>query len=351
MKAVDFFCGAGGLTRGLLDAGIRVVVGVDSDKRCGRTFRRNNPRVRFFHKDIREVGAADLREWLRTRSFRDVLFAGCAPCQPFSKHVKKGGRADDATLLGEFGRLISSAKPGYVLVENVPGMAKVRGNSTFRRFLRTLRSHGYSCIHGVLDAKHFGVPQNRRRLVLLASRRAGPLTLPGHGFDGKKRTFRTVRDAISRFPPLRAGQAHPGVPNHVASAITPLNLERLRHSPRDGGDRRSWPKRLVLECHDGTHEGHTDVYGRMAWGRTAPTLTSRCNSVSNGRYGHPEQDRAISLREAAALQSFPDGYVFEGSNKHIASQIGNAVPVRLAEAMGRHILGLAERVHKGRRVD
>ena len=161
-----------------------------------------------------------------------------------------------------------------------------------------------------------------------------------HGTD--LRPYKTVRSAISHFPPLKAGERHTEVPNHVAASISPLNLERLRYTPHDGGDRRQWPARLHLECHSGDYDGHTDVYGRMAWDSPAPTLTGRCHSISNGRYGHPTQDRAISLREAAAIQSFPDGYAFFGTNKGIAQQIGNAVPVRFAKELGRHFLHLRD---------
>jgi DNA (cytosine-5)-methyltransferase 1 len=340
MKAFDFYCGAGGLTRGLLDAGIEVVAGFDCDELCRATYEHNNPDVRFVHSDIREIGLQDLTVIGGLRRYADVLFAGCAPCQPFSLQRKGNGPRQDATLLGEFGRVVEAALPGYVLIENVPGIARVRGYSTFRRFIRMLDANGYLYVYGVLDAKHYGVPQNRRRLVLLATRHMRP-SLPEPKYGSRLRPFRTVRQAITHFPVIAAGECHPDVPNHVAASITELNLERLRHTPHDGGDRRSWPKRLRLECHKGNYKGHTDVYGRMSWGSPAPALTGRCHSISNGRYGHPEQDRAISLREAAAIQSFPDGYVFFGSKNHIAMQIGNAVPVRLAEHIGKHILDLS----------
>ena len=339
MKAYDFFCGAGGLTRGLLDAGIKVVAGFDCDEHCRSTYEHNNPGVRFIQADIRKIRLNDLAVKGRLRRYDDVLFAGCAPCQPFSPQHKGNGRRHDATLLSEFARLVEAALPGYVLIENVPGIAKIHGFSTFRRFLRMLEANGYLYAHGILDAKRYGVPQNRRRLVLLAIRHLRA-SLPEPKYGSPLRPFRTVRQVISHFPVIDAGECHPDIPNHVAASITELNVERLRHTPHDGGDRRSWPKRLRLECHKGNYEGHTDVYGRMSWDSPAPALTGRCHSISNGRYGHPEQDRAISLREAAALQSFPDGYVFFGSNKHIAMQIGNAVPVRLAEHIGKHILDL-----------
>jgi len=289
--------------------------------------------------DIREIKLNDLRRYARGKPFGKMLFAGCAPCQPFSPQFKNGGSCPDATLLAEFGRLIAEALPGQVLMENVPGMARVKGNSTFKRFLRVLKDNDYQYEYGILDAKQYGVPQNRRRMILIAMRGVKPnLPRPTHG-PGLS-PYRTVRDAISHFPPIKAGEACLDVPNHFAASIAPLNLQRLHCTPHGGGDRRSWPQDLRLDCHIGNYEGHTDVYGRMSWDAPAPTLTGRCNSISNGRYGHPTQDRAISLREAAALQSFPDGYVFFGHQKRVALQIGNALPVRLAEAVGKHILVL-----------
>jgi DNA (cytosine-5)-methyltransferase 1 len=335
----DFFCGAGGLTRGLLDAGFNVLAGFDLDAKCRQSYEHNNPHARFIAKDIRELSIGELKKQCHGTPFSEMLFAGCAPCQPFSQQVKNGECRHEATLLANFARLIEDAMPGQVLMENVPGIARVKGNSTFKRFLRVLEQNDYHYVYGMVDAKRFGVPQKRRRLVLIALRHGQP-TMPLETHGRGALPFRTVRQAISHFPPIQAGQSHRDIPNHVAASITEINLERLRHTPHDGGNRRSWPKELCLECHAGDYEGHTDVYGRMAWDAPAPTLTGRCHSISNGRYGHPTQDRAISLREAAALQSFPDGYVFFGSNKHIAQQIGNAVPVRLAEALGKHILDM-----------
>ena len=337
MKTYDFFCGAGGLTRGLLNAGLEVIAGFDCNEHCRSTYERNNPGVRFVQGDIRAIGPKELDLKYRTARYDDVLFAGCAPCQPFSSQHKRNGPRHDATLLGEFGRLVEAILPGYVLIENVPGIARVRGFSAYRRFLRMLSANGYGYNCRVLDAKHYGVPQNRRRLVLLATRHRQP-SLPEAKYGTQLRPFRTVRQAISHFPMIAAGESDPEFPNHVAAAITELNLERLRLTPHDGGSRTAWPKHLRLECHIGEYKGHTDVYGRMRWDCPAPSLTGRCHSISNGRYGHPQQDRAISLREAAAIQSFPDGYEFFGFNKHIAIQIGNAVPVRFAEQIGKHIL-------------
>lgn len=339
LRAFDFFCGAGGLTRGLREAGITVVAGFDSDEQCRLSYEKNNRGVNFVGKDIRDVTVGELKKLAGVNSFRQMLFAGCAPCSPFSQQRKAADPSNDLTLLLEFGRLVAKAKPGYVLVENVPGLANVPGYSTFRRFTRLLQINGYEVVFAILNAKDFGVPQNRRRLVLIATRGTSP-SLPKQKYGSKRHPHKTVRQAIKRFPVLRAGRAHSKVTNHVASALTPVNLRRIKATPKNGGDRSSWPKRLRLKCHTGRHTGHTDTYGRMSWDSPAPTLTGRCNSISNGRYGHPTQDRAISLREAAALQTFPSRYRFYGSKNHIALQIGNAVPVRLAKTLGRHLLWL-----------
>ena len=338
--AYDFFCGAGGLTRGLLDAGIQVVAGFDCDKGCRATYEHNNRGVRFVLADLKETDLVTLPVPLDSGQNEEVIFAACAPCQPFSPQHRGGADRSRATLLGAFGRLVGRFQPSYVLVENVPGIVRVPGFSTFRRFCRTLDDNDYTHVLDVLDAKQFGVAQNRRRLVLIASKHGRPsLPRPTHGTD--LHPFKTVRQSISRFPAIVAGERDSDIPNHEAASISPLNLERLRHTPSDGGGRRAWPMRLRLQCHQGRHKGHTDVYGRMCWDSPAPALTSRCNSISNGRYGHPDQDRAISLREAAAIQSFPDGYEFFGGSTDIAKQIGNAVPVRLAKQLGKHIMRLA----------
>jgi len=348
MRAIDFYCGAGGLTRGLLDAGVLVVGGFDIDGRCKETYERNNKPAQFYEEDIARIDPARLWKLLGTRRTTDLLLAGCAPCQPFSQHKNgsktevgpKGSKGDpDSRLLGAFARIVGTIKPGQVLIENVPGLTRVRGFSTYRRFVRMLTSLGYEISEGVLDAKHFGVPQTRRRYVLIAIH-GRSATLPEPEFGPGLANYSTVKDAISHFPPIHAGEHHPFVPNHEAAVISEINLKRLSHTPHDGGDRRAWPPELVLDCHKRDHDGHTDVYGRMCWDKPAPTLTGRCHSISNGRYGHPCQDRAISLREAASLQTFPDSYIFYGPKQHIARMIGNAVPVRLGEVLGRHILSL-----------
>ncbi|CAL1125068.1 unnamed protein product [Cladocopium goreaui] len=330
-----------GLTRGLIDAGLEVVGGFDVDEGCAESYESNNPSSKFNCSDIRDIDVPRLRSTTRLRKFEDVLFVGCAPCQPFSQQRRRRYSGENTTLLTRFGALVETARPRAVLMENVPGMARVGGFSTFKRFVRMLGVNGYAYTYDILDAKYFGVPQTRRRLVLVAVR-GSDVCLPSEVYGGGGRPLRTVRDAISHFPEVSAGECHEDVPNHVSASITDKNLERLVHTPHDGGDRRSWPRRLQLNCHKNGYAGHTDVYGRMAWDSPAPTLTGRCHSISNGRYGHPTQNRAISLREAAALQSFPDRYIFYGSNKHIALQIGNAVPVRFAQSLGRHLMQVVD---------
>lgn len=345
MKTIDIFCGVGGLTRGLKDAGIEVVAGIDLDPRVGQTYEFNNQDSRFIVSDVRRMPSSDLMSCVAGIPSSQLLLAGCAPCRSFSQQRRGWMRERDATLLGSFGRLVRELKPGWVLVENVPGLAAVPGFSTFRRFIATLRELKYAVTYGILNAREFGVPQHRRRLVLIASKGGVP-ALPSPISGRGRGRYATVREAIGHFPPIRAGEAHSGVPNHVASPLTEINFQRLQATPQDGGDRRSWPKDLELRCHRGKNREYTDVYGRLWWDRPAPTLTGRCHSISNGRYGHPEQDRAISLREAASLQTFPDNYVFFGYRSHIAQQIGNAVPVKLARILGDAILMAAAEIAK-----
>lgn len=341
MIALDFFCGAGGLTKGLVNAGIPVVGGIDADEECRDTYERNNEGSQFLHADIRELRVEDISELIRDVHPDELLLAACAPCQPFAQLNRTDDRDDTATLLGQFSRFVQALRPRYVVVENVPGLARVRGSSTHRRFRKMLQRLEYGYWEGVLDAKKYGVPQTRRRFIIIATRDMEP-TPPPRTHGRGLLPYETVENSIRAYPPLEAGEVHPTVPNHRAARLSPLNLERMRHTPHDGGDRRSWPDHLWLNCHKNDYEGHSDVYGRMYWQRPSPTLTCKCHSLTNGRYGHPEQDRAISLREAARLQTFDDSYVFHAEVQgRLAAQIGNAVPVKFAEAVGKQLRHLA----------
>lgn len=344
MIGIDFFSGAGGLTRGLVEAGIPIRLGVDIDAGCRETYERNNPGSRFLHADVRELDVREITRALALVDRDELLVAACAPCQPFAQ-LNRQGRDHRATLLGRIGRVVQALRPGQIFVENVPGLARVRASSTLSRFRSLLRRLGYGYWEGVVNANVYGVPQTRRRFIIIAVRGVDPTPPPPTHGPGLL-PYETVGDAIRGYPAIEAGEVHPTVPNHRAAMLSPLNLERIRHTPHDGGNRTAWPPHLWLDCHRNGYTGHTDVYGRMHWGRPAPTLTCKCHSLTNGRYGHPEQDRAISFREAARLQSFGDDYVFHAEVQgHLAAQIGNAVPVRLAYAVGRHIRRLAGEIN------
>lgn len=331
IECIDLFCGAGGLTRGLLDAGIHVVRGVDTDRTAMETYERNNPSAEFAQADIQEISPNDITDGVNRNG--GLLLAGCTPCQPFSNHVPKDTHDERRSLIECVGTLIKNILPDYVLIENVP---RFRNDNPYQTaFLHTLHDNGYWVDEKVIDAKDYGVPQTRRRYVLLASSK-GPIFIP----KGKAK-LRMVRDAIRCYPPIEAGlNDSPEVPNHVSSGLSDKTMERIRLTPLDGGSRSNTPRKLWTNCHL-NHTGHTDTYGRMSWDAPAPTLTCRCISLSNGRFGHPEQHRAISVREAAAIQSFRDDYVFYSCMSRNATHIGNAVPPLMAKALGEAIVAHA----------
>jgi DNA (cytosine-5)-methyltransferase 1 len=278
--------------------------------------------------------------------------AGYAPCQPFSSLLKRNKKKNKknkmkkdsrVSLLSQFGKLIFKIKPDFVFVENVPGLKNGRGKKVFKRFENKLKKGKYSFISEIVDTKDYGVPQRRKRLVLLASRHGNveiPETTHGESEDGKL-SYVTVKDAIKKFPIIRAGTKHEEIKNHEARTLSNKNKERLGYIKINGGSRTDLPRRLVLECHE-KHKGHTDAYGRMRWDEVAPALTCKCTSLSNGRFGHPSQTRAISVREAAALQTFRDNYTFYGSLTDNSKWVGNAVPVRFAKKFGCYFIDLAE---------
>lgn len=329
--AADLFCGVGGLTHGLARAGIRVRLGVDLDPACRFPLETNNE-AKFLEADVSQLLPADILS-----AFGDsdlTLLAGCAPCQPFSTYsrsVRPGEPKGDWRLLSSFSDLVLSTRPTLVTMENVPPLRERR---VFSDFTDALRGTGYHLDFDVVDGCRIGLPQRRRRLVLVASL-LGPIAIP-EAFE----PVVTVRDAISGLPTIRAGMSDPGDPLHASASLSELNLARMRHS-KPGGTWRDWPEEIVAACHR-RKSGSTypSVYGRMEWDRPAPTVTTQCFGFGNGRFGHPEQDRAISLREAALLQSFPRDYEFapEGAAVNFSALgrlIGNAVPVLLGEFIGR----------------
>lgn len=334
IAAVDLFCGAGGLTHGLQLAGVPVVAGVDLDPACRYPYEANNG-AQFIERDIHQLSAAELQALFGDARF--TVLAGCAPCQPFSTYTQRyAGRGADGRwgLLYEFSRLATATRPDVIAMENVPSLQR---HAVFADFAAALERRGYWVRHAVVESWRYGVPQVRRRLVMLASRH-GPLALvePTHAQP------RTVRQVIGRMERLAAGEAARRDPVHVASRLSAQNLRRIRASS-PGGTWREWPPELIADCHR-ADSGRTfgGVYGRMSWDAPAPTITTQCYGYGNGRFGHPSQDRAISLREAALLQSFPRRYAFvpEGeavSIRVVGRLIGNAVPVALGRAVGASI--------------
>lgn len=332
---VDLFCGVGGLTCGLKKAGLDVVAGYDLDATCEYPYTYNNHSL-FINKNITEVTGKEIKKLLRGYDVK--ILAGCAPCQPFSRHQKdKKDRSKhkDWKLLYQFARLVEEVKPHIVSMENVP---ELEDEKVFRDFVDTLKKQKYNVTYKVVNAADYGVPQRRKRLLLLASRK-------------KKITFIepthkqpvTVRDAIGNLAPIGAGEANNVDRLHITSSLSDTNLQRIQHSV-PGGTWRDWPEDLVLECHKKKEgQSYTSVYGRMRWDDVAPTITTQFTGYGTGRFGHPVQDRALTLREGAIIQTFPENYSFLSPNekiviKDVSRQIGNAVPPRLGEIIGISIL-------------
>lgn len=346
IAAVDLFCGVGGKTHGFLKAGIPVIAGVDTDATCRFAYEANNPGATFICKSVEELTSEEVAAWYPKRAIRILI--GCAPCQPFSTYSYRYREADGTRgkhdgrwmLLGAFGSLVRDLQPEIVSAENVPELS-LQKHKVYSEFIGELEDGGYEVTAKVVKCADYGVPQTRERLVILASR-LGPIELepPTHSPD----RYVTVRETIGGLPAIAAGDDPPeGDPLHQSSGLSPLNLRRIRATP-PGGGWQDWPRSLQLECHKReTGKTYPSVYGRMTWDDLAPTITTQCFGLGNGRFGHPDQDRAISLREAALLQTFPRDYQFVTPGgaviyRHIGRHIGNAVPVELGAAIGRSIL-------------
>ncbi|MGE0666888.1 MAG: DNA cytosine methyltransferase [Sphingomonadales bacterium] len=391
--AVDFFCGAGGTTRGLIDAGGYVIAGIDKDKRCADTYSENNPNnsidyccSRFLEYDIfprtedypygdQEALVDELEHLIPSYRAKapsaPLLFAICAPCQPFTKLSRKAltddrreGRARDRNLLSEAATLVERFKPELILSENVAGIKDLRYGGIWDAFRNRLEELGYATGSKVVCTSKFGVPQFRKRSILIAVRRdlvrsertadllLSELLVPERDPDA---TLMSVADAISHFPPITAGETHADVPNHRARTLSELNLKRI--AAAKPGESNAYLERtdhgdLSLDCHRKVNSKlntrcFTDVYTRMHPSRPSPTITTKCHSISNGRYGHfdTSQQRGISLREAAALQSFPDDYVFYPTEQiePVARMIGNAVPPKLAQYFASYLVNSLDR--------
>jgi len=337
---VDVFCGVGGLSYGFQREGFKVLAGIDSDASCRYAFEENLEGADFIAEDITKFAAARLKRMFAPFPPEKRVLVGCAPCTPFTMYVgryKRKRRKSDGKwqLLEEFGRLVKATRPAVVSMENVPRLVR---HPIFKTFAKTLKDAGYHVTYQKVRADHYGVPQKRSRLVLLASR-YGEIRLPPptHRDDPV-----TVREAIGTLPRLAAGSADPSDRLHACRGLSEQNKRRLRATP-EGGSWQDWDEELKLECHQRANgESFRSVYGRMNWDRPSPVITTQCLGIGNGRFGHPEQDRAISIREAALLQSFPRKFKFVCPGSPInglvlARQIGNAVPVRLGQVIARTI--------------
>ncbi|WP_114472636.1 DNA cytosine methyltransferase [Pseudorhodoferax soli] len=343
ITAVDLFCGVGGLTHGLRKAGIGVVAGYDIDAACEWPYEKNNGRAKFHRADVGELTGAQIDAHFGRNKDSISLLAGCAPCQPFSAYSLHKTDESDARwpMLEHFGRIVEECLPTLVTMENVP---QVRKHAVFAGFVQTLRDNDYQVSVSIVKCEEYGIPQARARLVLLASR-LGELKLRDR--DPKRDRRRTVRSAIQGMQALGAGEASQHDPIHRTSRLTELNERRIR-AARPGGSWRDWDPDLLAPCHKSeTGQSFPGVYGRMDWDFPSPTITTQFYGFGSGRFGHPEQDRALSLREGAILQTFPRGYQFvkAGERIHMTTVgrlIGNAVPVRLGQVIGESLMAHVE---------
>jgi DNA (cytosine-5)-methyltransferase 1 len=333
--AVDLFCGIGGLTYGLQKSGINVVAGIDLDSTCEYGFIENN-NSQFINKSVNDITGKDIDNFLK--DFDVKVLVGCAPCQPFSNHQKdKKNRKKhkDWSLLYQYGRLIEECSPDIVSMENVPQLMKEK---VFKDFVKSLKRLEFNVSYSIVNVADYGVPQRRKRLILLACKsKMINLLPPTH------KKYVCVKDVISGLPSVSAGEKCLSDKLHVTQSLSALNIKRIKASSPNG-TWRDWPDELRLKCHKAeSGESYASVYGRMAWDGLSPTITTQFNCYGTGRFGHPEQDRAITLREGAILQSFPPRYKFikedeEINQKNIAKHIGNAVPPRLGEIIGKSII-------------
>lgn len=336
ISAVDLFCGAGGLTHGFERTGLTVRVGYDSDPGCRFPYEYNN-KAKFILQKIEELSGEELIKHFPIGEIK--VLAGCAPCQPFSNYSQRysNQQSDKWQLLNDFARLVQESNPEIVSMENVPQLQR---HQVFETFTSELKNLGYYITYYEVDCLDYGIPQTRKRLVFFASR-FGEINLisPTH----TQESFETVRSTIGDLEPLKDGESSKTDLLHRCSKLSPLNLRRIRASI-PGGTWRDWPPDLIAKCHrKSTGQTYPAVYGRMEWDAPSPTITTQCFGFGNGRFGHPEQDRAISLREASLLQTFPGDYQFVAPGKAITFKavgrlIGNAVPVKLGQVIAQSIL-------------
>lgn len=354
IPTIDLFSGAGGLSCGLKEAGLEIKAAVEIDNIASKTYKKNIGDI-ILNKDIKDVSGLELLEFAGIKKGEMFVMAGCPPCQGFSSVGPRDESDVRNQLVFQFTRLINETHPWFIIMENVPGMSRGIGKKIFAEAKKELREE-YFIQSEILDSANYGVPQHRKRLVLHGIRKDILNKFLPEGFnkllpepthrnpkksDSELRNWKTV-SIIKDLPKIEAGQGIEEIPNHRSMGLSRKNIERIKNTPHNGGSRKSWPEELVLNCHKGK-VGYNDVYGRMDFKDLAPTITAGCLCYSKGRFGHPEQDRAISAREAARLQTFKDEFEFQGSLSDVGRQIGNAVPPELAKASGKHIKNLIEK--------
>jgi len=352
IAVIDVFCGIGGLTRGMQEVGLNVIAGIDYDKTCNFAFEYNN-NSKFLHRDVTTIEAEEVAKLYPKNSMK--ILVGCAPCQPFSQVPgEREDKEDKWRLLYSFGDLIEKVDPSIVSMENVPQLMSHKNGTVINDFIKRLEILGYTVSTYKVNAANYGVPQRRYRLILFASK-FGKIDLIPKIFSDEN--VLTVADAISHLPPVEDGEIHPIDNMHRTRKLSPANKARIM-ATSEGGDWTEWPPHLLegLACRESNMgKTFTSAYGRMTWNKPAPTLTTHCTGLSNGRYGHPVQNRAISLREAALLQSFPETYKFDNEDRELsvsilARHIGNAVPPKLGESIGKSILNhLIQHNYNGRK--
>jgi DNA (cytosine-5)-methyltransferase 1 len=347
-KAVDFFCSGGGMSYGMQQAGINILAGIDFDKNCEETYRANIKNAEFILADVFELEAKTLEQKLSLKRNDDnLILIGCSPCQYWSIiYTKdKGERAKKGkNLLKEFHRFVEYFIPGYVVVENVPGVLRRKEESGLEDFIAWLNDNKYTVHFKVHEVSEYGVPQHRRRFTLIANRVTEKEIEPIKRQE-KKLTVRDVLGEKNGFPRIEAGHRDNTPFIHTVAGLEEINIQRLVLTKEDGGTRLAYTDNLHIapKCHRNNKESFKDTYGRMFWDKPSPTITTKFFSISNGRFAHPEENRAISLREGAVLQSFPKDYIFKTTSiANTARIIGNAVPPKYAEAIGKAIVNSSD---------
>lgn len=345
---MDLYCGIGIGSLGLVRAGFKIAAAVDIDSEACKIYKKNL-KVAPIEGDLRKITGRKILGHICMKKGELDLVVGCPPCQGFSSlrttRLKSGGRDNRKSLLGIFGDRISELLPKEVILENVRGLVVGKNRRYFLKFLRRLRDLGYNFAYEILDAANYGVPQHRYRIILFGIRGRFPVIPPPTHADPRiakvenKIPWASVRSAISDLPRLRSGQVDDEIALHSADDHSKSVLLLFKNISKDGGSRRELPEDLWLPCHKNLKgRGAESVYGRLWWDRPSVTMTTGCHRPSCGRFIHPSQNRGISLREAARLQTIPDDYEITGGKERVATWIGNAIPADLAEQIGQYAI-------------